>query len=252
MKMKKITLGIMIIMVLLLTTQALAKDESPEITLTLTRDFGYGGFSGDIQGTFSMKATGPDELVEVRFFIDDLLIGTDIEEPFQIQFHTDGYEPGVHTLYATGFLADGTEVRSNEFVREFLSGDKALETTLDIIVPLLAIIIVISVIGVVGPMLIRKKGKQFAIGEYSAAGGAVCPRCGFPYSRHILSMNMFFGKLERCPHCGKLAIVRRANPDELAAAEERLRADQEEGVKDISRDEDESLRRALDDSRFDD
>lgn len=63
---------------------------------------------------------------------------------------------------------------------------------------------------------------------------------------------MLFGKLERCPHCGKLAIVRRATPAELAAAEERLRADREKGIKDISEDEDESLQRALEESRFDD
>jgi hypothetical protein len=252
MKMKNKMLALFIILVLLFPTSTLAQDETPSITLTLTRDFGYGGFGGDIQGTFSMKASGPDDLMEVQFYIDDLLIGTDTEAPFRIQFHTDGYEPGVHTLFAVGVLANGSQIQSNQFVREFLSGDKAMGTTLDILVPLLAIIIGISVIGVVVPMLLGKKGKQYPIGEYSAAGGAVCPRCGFPYSRHILGMNLLFGKLERCPHCGKLAIVRRATPDELAAAEERLRADREAGVKDISKEEDESLRRAIEDSRFDD
>jgi hypothetical protein len=252
MKMKNKILALFIILVLLFPTPALAQDETPGLTLTLTRDFGYGGFGGDIQGTFSMKATGPDDLVEVQFYIDDLLIGTDTEAPFRIQFNTDGYKPGLHTLSALGVLADGSEIQSNQFVREFLSGDKALGTTLDILIPLLAIIIGISVIGVVAPMLLGKKGKQRPIGEYSAAGGAVCPRCGFPYSRHILSINILLGKLERCPHCGKLAIVRRATPDALAAAEERWRADQEKGVKDISKDEEESLRKALEDSRFDD
>jgi hypothetical protein len=251
MKMKKKALALLIFLVLLFPTPALAQDGTPSIILTLTRDFGYGGFSGDIQGTFSMKVSGPDDLAEVRFYIDDLLIGTDTEAPFHIQFNTDGYEPGVHTLSAVGVISDGSEVRSNQFIREFLSNDEAMKVTLGVVIPLLAIIIGISVIGVVAPMLIGRKGKQWPIGEYSASGGAVCPRCGLPYSRHILSINILFGKLERCPHCGKLAVVRRATPEELVAAEERLRADREAGVKDISEDEGESLRRALEESRFD-
>jgi hypothetical protein len=252
MKMTKKTLVLVIIFVLLFPTTALAQEKTPTITLTLRRDFGYGGFGGDIQGTFSMKASGPDNLVEVQFYIDDFLIGTDTEAPFRIQFHTDGYEPGVHTLSAIGVLADGSEVQSNQFVRKFLSGDDALGSTLDILVPMLAIIIGISVIGVVAPMLLGKRGKQRPIGEYGAAGGAVCPRCKLPFSRHFFSMNLLLGKLERCPHCGKLAIVRRATQDELADAEERLRADRDVGIKEISKDEDEGLRRALEESRFDD
>jgi len=252
MGMKKKMLALFMILVFFFPSPALAQDETPTITLTLIKGFGYSGFGGDIQGTFTMRASGPEDLVEVQFYIDDLLIGTDTEAPFRIQFNTDGYEPGLHTLSAVGVLADGSQLPSNEFVREFLSGEKILGTISDFIVPLLAVIIGISVIGVVAPMLLGKKSKQHPIGEYSAAGGAVCPRCKFPYSRHILSVNLLFGKLERCPHCGKLAIVRRATPNELAAAEERLHADREKGVKDVSEAEDESLRRALDESRFDD
>jgi hypothetical protein len=249
--MKK-TLILLIISMFLLPTPALAQEETPTITLTLTRDFGYGGFSGDIQGTFSMKVSGPDDLVEVQFYIDDVLIGTDTESPFRIQFHTDSFEPGNHKMSAIGILSNGSEVRSNEFVRYFLSGEDAMGNTFGILIPLLAVIIGISLIGVVAPMLFGKKGKQQPIGEYGAAGGAVCPRCQLPYSRKFLSPNLVIGKLERCPHCGKLAIVRRATPDELVDAEARLRSDHEEGILDLSKDEDESLRQALDESRFDD
>ena len=89
-------------------------------------------------------------------------------------------------------------------------------------------------------------------GGTCVAGGAVCPRGKMPYSRHTLSPNIVVGKLERCPHCGKWAIVRRATPTELAEAEERLRTDSQEGVKDFIPDEDEALRRALDESQYDD
>jgi hypothetical protein len=79
----------------------------------------------------------------------------------------------------------------------------------------------------------------------------VCGRCGFPFSRGILAPNLVFGKLERCPHCGKWAIVRRAFPAELADAEERYHEAQQETGK-VEVDEQESLRRSLEDSRFDD
>jgi hypothetical protein len=250
--MVKKVLVLLVIFVFLFPTMALAQEETPTIILTLTRDFGYGGFGGDIQGTFSMKASGPDDLVEVQFYIDDILIGTDTESPFRIQFHTDSFEPGNHKMSAIGILSDGSEVRSNEFIRYFLSGEDAMGNTLGVLIPLLAVIIGISVIGVVAPLLFGKKGKQRPIGEYGTAGGAVCPHCQLPYSRHFFSPNLVIGKLERCPHCGKWAIVRRATPNELADAEARLHSDREEGFKDISKDEEESLRQALEDSRFDD
>ena len=252
MNMMKKTLALLIICVFLFPTAALAQEEPPSITLILTRDFGYGGFGGDIQGTFSMKVSGPDDLVEVQFYIDDILIGTDTESPFRLQFHTDSFEPGNHKMSAIGILSDGSEVHSNEFIRFFLSGEDAMGNTLGVLIPLLAVIIGISVIGVVAPMLFGKKGKQRPIGEYGTAGGAVCPRCQLPYSRHFLGINLGLGKLERCPHCGKWAIVRRATPNELVEAEARLRLDREEGIKDIPKDEEESLRQALEDSRFDD
>lgn len=249
---KIITISALIYLIISFPTAAFAQDDSPSIILTLTRDFGYGGFSGDIQGTFSMKVSGPDALVEVQFYIDDMLIGTDTEPPFRIQFHTDSFEPGSHNMYAIGILSDGSEVRSNEFIRHFLSGEDAMGNTFGILIPLLAVILGISMIGVLAPMLFGKKGKQQPIGEYGTAGGAVCPRCQLPYSRKFLSPNLMVGKLERCPHCGKWAIVRRATPDELVDAEARLRKDQEEGIKEITKDEEESLRQALDESRFDD
>ncbi|NOX60535.1 MAG: hypothetical protein GXP42_01080, partial [Chloroflexi bacterium] len=70
--------------------------------LSLRRDWGYGGFAGDIQGTFTMKVEGPDDLVSVDFYIDDQLIGTDTEPPWRLRFVTDDYPLGVHELRAVG------------------------------------------------------------------------------------------------------------------------------------------------------
>ena len=64
------TIGLTLFFSLLFSTPALAQEKDPGISLKLNRDFGYGGFGGEIQGTFSLNASGPDELVEIQFFID--------------------------------------------------------------------------------------------------------------------------------------------------------------------------------------
>lgn len=237
---------------LLLPIAAQAQEDLPGLTLKLRRDFGYGGFSGDIQGAFTLRAEGPDDLVEVRFYIDDEWIGTDTEAGFAIQFNTGNFEPGVHTLSAVGLRADGSEVRSQAMAREFLSGDQAMKSVTTIVLPMLGVILLLTLAGSLLPMLTGRGSKQRPIGQYGLAGGAVCPRCELPYSRQLLGLNLGLGKLGRCPHCGKWAVVRRANRGALVEAEERLRVDLAGGQVEAKPDEEESLRRALEDSRFDD
>ena len=246
-KINKIVL-LTVILTLLLTTAASAQSESPELKMRLSRDFGYGGFSNDIQGTFSIHVSGPDDLVEVQFYLDEILLGTDKEAKFALQFQTDNYEEGWHEIYAIGILADGTELRSNEARREFVSA----EGTMDFVIPIIIIVLAVSVIGVAVPMFMGKGGGSISIGNYGAAGGAVCRRCEFPFKRSVLSPNLVVGKLTRCPHCGKVAISRRAYPAELAAAEERYHAAQQESGTIETPSEADSLNRSLEDSRFDD
>ncbi len=239
-----------ILLVLLLAAPVSAQEETPELKLGLRRDFGYGGFSNDIQGTFTISANGPDTLEEVQFYLDDTLMGTDSEAPFSLQFNTDNFEPGTHDLSAVGTLAGGDQVSSNVLTAEFLSGEEAQGKTLSIVVPILGVVLVFTLLGGLIPMLTGKKGAAGPIGEYNMAGGTVCPRCKLPFSRHMMSPNLGVGKLERCPHCGKWSIRMRASQADLAAAEDRLRAKDTEKAQ-IEVDPDESLRRALDDSRFD-
>ncbi len=228
-----------------------AQEDTPPLEIKLRRDFGYGGFSGDIQGTFSILADGPDSLVEVQFYVDETLLGTDTEAPYGIQFETGLFDPGVHTIHAVGITAQGDQLLSNELSREFISGDSAMGSTIKIVVPILGITLLITLVSVLFPLMGKKKGKPGPIGEYGPAGGAVCPKCGLPFSRNFFSPNMVMGKLARCPHCGKISIRPRASAPELKMAEDRLRAGQkEEGT--IEVDEQDNLRRALDDSRFDD
>ena len=249
---KTITLVLFVLVLSLAVTGPVAAQEDlPTLEIRLNRDFGYGGFGNDIQGTFSIKVSGPDDLVEVAFYLDDILMGTDADAPFSLKFATDNYDPGSHTIYAIGTLADGAQLESRKLVQEFLSADEANRVTISIVGPILGITALMAVIATLVPVLTGKKGKKGPIGEYGAAGGTVCPRCGFPFSRHTLSPNLGLGKLERCPHCGKWSIRTRAPQADLLAAEERLRAAQDENSQ-IEIDPDEDLKRALDESRFDD
>jgi hypothetical protein len=64
----------------------------------------------------------------------------------------------------------------------------------------------------------------------------------------VLAPNLMFGKLERCPHCGRVGLARRAGADELTAAEARLTG---EGAPPQPESEREQLRRQIEDSRYD-
>jgi len=239
------------LLALALTVPALAQDETPELEIKLNRDFGYGGFGNDIQGTFSIKVSGPDDLAEIQFYIDDILLGTDTEAPYKVQFNTDDFDSGIRQIYAIGLLADGTELRTREITSDFLSSENSMDKTMNLLGPILGFTALAMVLGAVIPMLMGKKGGKVTVGSYGAAGGAICPRCTFPFSRPFLSPNLLVGKLVRCPHCGKWSILPAVSGDALAAAEERYLASQQApGGTDV--DEEKSLKSALEDSRFDD
>jgi hypothetical protein len=223
--------------------------QTATLELGLSRDWGYGGLDNKIQGLFSMRAEGPEDLVEVRFRIDDAVVSVDTEAPFRYQFETDSYLSGIHSLSASGTLASGEVIESNEIIRNFLSEEEAGAETQKIIVPILLVAGVVVLLGIGGPLLLGR-GKEHKPGVYGAAGGAVCKRCRMPFSRSILAPNMLVGKLERCPHCGKWAIVGRASKADLEAAEARLAGEGGVGVGPAETEE-EKRQRLLDESRFD-
>ncbi|GAB4577648.1 MAG: hypothetical protein Fur0022_03790 [Anaerolineales bacterium] len=227
-------------------TKGYAQAETLEVDFT--RDWGYGGFAGEIQGKFSLRVSGPDTLVEVQFLMDNSIIAVITEPPFNFQFDTDSFPPGSHTLTVIGILADGTQLTGPEYKRVFLSADEAREATIQLITPILVGVGGITLLATVLPLVLSRKG-SYKLGNYGIAGGAVCPRCLLPFSRNLFSPNMIFGKLERCPHCGKWAIVRSASPQELAIAEQRY-IDRETKVELDNRIQDEKWKRLLDETRY--
>lgn len=225
-----------------------AQESTASLQLTVDRDFGF-SMGGRIQGKFTLKATGPENLTQVEFLIDDVVVSTDREPPFRYSFDTGEYDFGVHRILGVGTTALGEVLRSPVRTFEFVSVEEGLRGASRIVMPILIGTGALIILAVVGTMLIGRRKGGPRIGEYSAAGGALCPRCGLPYSRHVLSPNLLIGKLERCPHCGKWAIVRRASRESLEKAEARWADDEARGGLGIESEED-KLRRMIEDSRF--
>ena len=237
----------LLLLLILIPFEVMAQTDEPPVRLRLRRNFGYGGV-GQIQGTFTMSASSDEDLNRVEFLIDGQVVAVDEEAPFEYRFNTGEFSDGDHTLTAVGYTAGGQALPANSYQREFLSSEDAWSAASGLVGPLILIVLGLTIVSTVIPMLLGRR-RVHKPGMYSAAGGAICPRCTFPYSRNFFSPNLLVGKLERCPHCGKWAIVRRARPADLEAAEQRLAS---EGEPEVSspESEEERLRRLLDESRF--
>lgn len=247
------SLALVSVICLLGVGPALAQSEGG-LELGLNRDFGYGGF-GEIQGLFTMKASGPEDLARVDFRIDGVSIGEVNEPPFRLQFHTDSFDPGLHTLSAVGYTSAGAELHSNEIRPEFLSKETAGQATTKVIVPMIVVVAVIALAGTVGTLLASRRRGVVPLGQprtYGMAGGTICRKCGRPYALSSLGMNLVVGKLAACPHCGKWAVARSLPLEVLRAAEEAEKA-RGEGVPLVEGPgEEETLRRAIEESRYQD
>lgn len=248
--MMKKSLNLLLVILLLalaLPGAALAAQDGQALPLTLVRNFGYGGL-GKIQGNFTLKVPSPPaDLAEVRFYMDGELLEVVSSAPFQIKFHTSDFSDGDHQMSAQGSLENGSVLESSVITKTFLSSDQAWSETQQIILPLLGGVAALTVLGLALPALLGRK-KEHVPGSYGLAGGAVCPRCGLPFSRPYLAPNLMVGKLVRCPHCGKTSILPAASPARLQEAERRYAGETgSAGPEEKSTD----LERLIEDSRFD-
>lgn len=240
---------LLLLLIGLLFSGAIVSAQEDELHLSLRRDFGY-GFGSDIEGTFSMRVTGPDTLTRVSFLIDDEVIAEDTEAPFRFQFNTNSYDTGTHTMRATGFTSDGRELNSNAITQNFVTRSTSNSRLIYLVIPLL-----ILVIG--GRLLsnyIANRGQPKRSGRISidgAYGGTICAKCRRPYARHWWAPNLVTGKFDRCPHCGHWGFATRYPHDVLeAAAEATEQVDAAEASSKPSTSS-EDWRQKLDDSRFD-
>jgi hypothetical protein len=248
--MKKYSVAILIAILVSLVIISAASTQGEELTLGLSRDFGSGGFNGDIQGTFTVKASGPANLERVQFFLDDTGLGEDSESPFAIQFFTDNYPNGAHVFRAVGYTTDGKQLKSQTISARFISKEEGSAAALKIIVPILAVVFGAMAISAITTMINVRKGKKLPAGAARSYtfGGGICPKCKRPFGFQLLGIHMFGRKLTPCPHCGKWSVVKRATMSELHAAEQAELDTEKAQIHEASREE--KLRKELDNSKF--
>ena len=98
--------------------------QDADYRISLRRDFGYGN-GMDIRGTFSIRLVGDETPVEqVTFLIDNQPLGTIMEAPYRLQFHTDDYALGIHNLTAEIKLQNGTTLHTDPIQANFVSADQ--------------------------------------------------------------------------------------------------------------------------------
>jgi len=244
-------LSLLFIVFLLAPCEAYAQEEAESIELRVVKVFGF-RVGNKLQGRIGMRVDGQDSLSRVEFYFDDTLINEDDVSPFRYDFSTGEISPGEHTLSAIGYTEDGRTLASDIGTYTILSADEAVEGIQQYMIPLLiGVVIFLVMAGAISSLITKRTGPPYKIGDYGPAGGAVCRRCGMPFSRHVMSPNLVVGKLERCPNCGAVSVVRRGTPMELRVAEERLLADMQNRREAPEEDQDERMRRMLDETRFD-
>ena len=256
--MKKFLAILLILSVLtVLVSSAALAQSAQELQLGLSRDFGYGGFGNDIQGLFTLKVNNPPaDLTRVEFYIDSSLMGTDTTPPFNLQFNTDSYPVGTHTLSAVGYTSAGTQLNSNKIVSQFVPAGAGVQSITRIILPILGLVVLIALISVFLPILLsRGKLASAPLGterKYGVGGGAICPKCNRPFPLRLWWINLGVNKIDRCPYCGKWSFVRPRSLAELRQAEaaelSSVKSDVPMGVES----EADKLKRDLDDSRYQD
>lgn len=252
MKARRVCLLMLLTLCLVAAPRARAQS-GQALKLSLGRDWGYGGF-GQIQGLFTLTALGPADLQKVTFLIDGQSMGEATQPRFKLQFQTDSFPPGTHTLSAVGATSGGAELRSNEISVEFLTAAAAGKGTARVILPIVGLVAVILLALVLATLLTSRRHGNVLLGQprkYGLSGGAICPKCGRPFALSLLGLNLGLGKLTPCPHCGKWVSVRPRPLQELRAAEA-AELTREGGAQVPEQDKAEALRKALDDSRYQD
>ena len=256
--MKKLISILLILSFLTALTASYAFAQSTqELQLGMSRDFGYGGFGNDIQGLFTLKIKNPPaNVTSVDFYIDSTLMGTDTAAPFNLQFNTDSYPLGEHTLSAVGYTSDGTELNSNKIVSQFVPAGAGMQSITKFILPLLGVIVLIALISVFVPILLSR-GKLASTSpgtprKYGVGGGAICPKCGRPFPLRLWWINLGVNKIDRCPYCGKWSFVRPRPISELRDAEAAEVTNDRSVTAIAGETEADKLKRELDDSRYHD
>jgi len=247
--MKTIRIVFLILTMLSLGFVSAVSAQAEQITLRMSRDWGYGGFNGDIEGLFSMRVTGPGDLSRVDYYIDETKIGEVAKAPFNLQFNTDNYPLGIHRLFAVGISTNGQEYRSNVLSANFVPKQSSTKVML----PVFGVVLLVFLLSTLVPILTgRRKSTHVPLGterKYGAGGGGICPKCHRPFALPLFSMHFGFSNLTPCPFCGKWSFVRMETIAKLREAEKsELEDGKSENLSESS--DEEKLRKDVDDSKY--
>ncbi len=255
--MKKVFYLLLLLLLFVLPTGALLAAEEG-FQISMSRDFGYGGFGNQIQGLFSLKVNGDEVFEKVVFMMDEIVLGEDDEAPYKIQFSTDDYEPGEHEYWARGIQADGSEVNSNRITALVLSKEETRNSMQKIFGVVIGGIALTAFLSVFLTNRISKRANKSQTFEangipsgFTARGGSICPKCGEPFSFHWWKMNLLTHKLDRCPNCGKWVLAKSMSYSMLESVVLAAKKEGKGEEKVVSeKQETDELRRKLDDSKF--
>ena len=222
-KYANLTLLFALLMSLLAVNAAVvhAQTPTPEYTIRFNRDFGYGAGS-NVRGTFSLAISGDLEKVSsVTYFIDEKELATVSESPFKFQFNTDDQGFGWHAMSAEVTTSGGSKLTLSPVRYNFVSPQDEKSDMTKILIPIGGIVVGALLVSVLIQFLGRKKKPvdPDVPRDYGMLGGTICPKCGHPFPRSLLGINLVVGRLERCESCGKFSLTRRATPEELFRAE---------------------------------
>jgi len=250
--MKKRTFLFLILAVLFAMSYSAVLGQDSPFSLKLTRDWGYGN-GADINGRMSLAVKGDlENIQEVIFFLDNETLATVTESPFKVQFDTNTFDPGLHTLTAEVKTKTGETYTTSGLVANFLDKNTANQSTLKTMLLVGGIILASLAVQLLMRKNADKNPKVDENGQiqYGVFGGAVCPNCGQPFSRSFFGINLLAMRLERCPHCGKLVQARRATPSQLTSAQ--LQSRPESAALSQARSKAEEIKDSYDDSKYTD
>lgn len=176
-----------------------------------------------MQGVFTVSPSETDKFTRVTYYLDDQVLGEVLEPPFTLQFSTDDYPLGAHRIAAVGYTKEAGKIQSNILQVQFVSSGEGWQAAMDIIIPMIVLILgAIGLAFLVPFIFTRGRKEKLPLGaqrNYGYYGGAICPKCTRPFSRHVYGLNLGVGKFDRCPYCGKWSMVKRSSIEELRAAE---------------------------------
>ncbi len=125
-------------------------DAELAINYKVSRDLGM-GLGKFIQGTFTLRVTGPDDLLRAEFYLDDVLMKNDTDNPFSWHFDTSSFGTGEHEFKIIGYSANnqGTVTYSKTVV--------SLMATIFVVVIIISLAVAIKY--VIIPALKKRRSK---------------------------------------------------------------------------------------------